>query len=136
MAAADRRGFFVNWQLGMAFRLLSPHLTLSTPLQQFRTKNGVIFLVNNLRRKSIMPIVFCPECGHEISDAAVACPNCGRPLQSIPVVEEVVVQRPPRRDQDIPKWVYIPIAVISGLALLLLFILFFRNNEEPNNVNV
>ena len=82
-----------------------------------------------------MPLSFCPECGHEISDAAVACPNCGRPLQSIPVVEEVVVQRTPR-DQDIPKWVYIPIAVIGGLAVLLLFILFIRNNDEPENVNV
>ena len=83
-----------------------------------------------------MPLVFCPECGHEISDAALACPNCGRPLQTNPVVEEVVVKRPPARESDIPKWVYIPIAVIGGLAILLLFLFFFRSEDDPNNVNV
>src|SRR5262245_60330915 len=77
-------------------------------------------------------MTFCPECGHEISDAAIACPNCGRPIRSAPVVEEVVVQRPPTGDQDIPKWVYIPVAVIAGLALLLLFILFVRNSQNDN----
>ncbi len=75
---------------------------------------------------------FCPECGHEISDAAIACPNCGRPIRSTPVVDEVVVQPPPARDSDIPKWVYIPVAVIGGLALLLLFILFVRNSQNDN----
>src|SRR5262245_46416657 len=80
---------------------------------------------------------FCPECGHELSDAAIACPNCGRPIRTAPVVEEVVVQRPPARDQDLPKWVYIPVAVIAGLALLLLFILFVRNRQDDNtNVDV
>lgn len=83
-----------------------------------------------------MPIVFCPECGHEISDAAVACPNCGRPLRSIPVVEETIIRTAPEKDSDIPKWAYIPIAVIGGLAILLLFIVFLRNDEEPENVNV
>ena len=83
-----------------------------------------------------MPLVFCPECGHEISDAAIACPNCGRPLQTNPVVEEVVVKRPSARESDIPKWVYIPIAVIGGLAILLLFLFFFRSEDDPNNVNV
>jgi len=84
----------------------------------------------------MMPIIFCPECGQEISDAAIACPNCGRPLRTAPVVEETVIRTPVERESDIPKWVYIPIAVIGGLAILLMFIVFMRNNEEPNNVNV
>ena len=24
----------------------------------------------------------CPDCGHQVSDAAMACPACGRPLRS------------------------------------------------------
>jgi uncharacterized membrane protein YvbJ len=27
-----------------------------------------------------MPLVTCPECGHRVSDAADACPNCGYPI--------------------------------------------------------
>src|SRR5262245_33582681 len=82
-----------------------------------------------------MSLLYCPECGHEISDAAVACPNCGRPVRSIPVVEQTVVHRPPR-DQQLPKWAFIPVAVIAALALLLLFIFFYRNWGEPENVNL
>ena len=26
-----------------------------------------------------MPLMTCPDCGKEISDAAIACPNCGLP---------------------------------------------------------
>jgi hypothetical protein len=52
----------------------------------------------------------------------------------VPVVETVVVQRP---EKEVPKWAYIPVAVIGGLALLLLFIVFLRNDEdESQNVNV
>lgn len=29
-----------------------------------------------------MPLVNCPECGREISDAASACPHCGYPLSA------------------------------------------------------
>ena len=29
------------------------------------------------KNKRIMAIVKCPECGHEVSDAADRCPNCG-----------------------------------------------------------
>ena len=30
-----------------------------------------------------MALINCPECGKEISDRAVACPNCGCPVQKI-----------------------------------------------------
>ena len=28
----------------------------------------------------IMSLLNCPDCNHEVSDAAPACPNCGRPM--------------------------------------------------------
>ncbi len=79
-----------------------------------------------------MALVVCPECGSEISDAAVACPTCGRPLRTIPVVKEVV---PVNREGTDPKWVVIPIAVIAGVVLLFLFF-FMRSGEDDANVNL
>lgn len=32
-----------------------------------------------------MPMVQCPDCAKAISAAAVACPNCGRPMRKAPV---------------------------------------------------
>jgi len=79
-----------------------------------------------------MSMIHCPECGSEVSDAAVACPSCGRPLRSIPVVKEVV---PVREDRDFPSWVFIPIAIVAGLVLLFLF-MFMRGNNDDANVNL
>lgn len=88
-----------------------------------------------------MPLVYCPECGHEISKNAVACPNCGLPLQERPVVvEEKPVVPPPvvtsvRREDGIPPWA---IAVMGILGVLLLVVLFFliRGSGTDSNVNV
>ena len=42
---------------------------------------GIICVTNGSERpaknKRIMAIIKCPECGHEVSDAADRCPNCG-----------------------------------------------------------
>jgi hypothetical protein len=52
------------------------------------------------------------------------------------VIREAVIRTPSEKESDIPKWVYIPVAVIGGLALLLFFIVFMRSSEEPENINV
>ncbi|HET7462491.1 MAG TPA: zinc ribbon domain-containing protein [Longimicrobium sp.] len=31
-----------------------------------------------------MPLITCPDCGREVSDAAPTCPHCGRPFKSAP----------------------------------------------------
>ena len=31
-----------------------------------------------------MALISCPECSHEVSDQAVACPHCGYPLREKP----------------------------------------------------
>ena len=79
-----------------------------------------------------MSLIVCPECGSEVSDAAVACPACGRPLRTIPVVKEVV----PARESDgvDPKMVIIPIAVLAGIVILFLF--FFMRSGDDSNVNL
>jgi len=52
------------------------------------------------------------------------------------VVQETVIRTPPKEESEIPKWVIIPVAVIAGLAILLLFIFFIRNQGEPQNANL
>lgn len=32
-----------------------------------------------------MPLVRCPDCRHDVSDNAPACPQCGRPIAAITV---------------------------------------------------
>ncbi len=46
-----------------------------------------------------MPLVNCPECGKQVSDAASACPHCGYPL-SAPSPSE---SRPSRRSTPLEE---------------------------------
>ena len=42
-----------------------------------------------------MSLIYCPECGSEISNNAIACPSCGRPISAPePVVEKKFVVAP------------------------------------------
>jgi TM2 domain-containing membrane protein YozV len=36
-----------------------------------------------------MAILPCPECGREISSAAMACPGCGHPVRGQPAIRDV-----------------------------------------------
>lgn len=95
------------------------------------------------KEEQIMSLVYCPECGNEISQNAIACPNCGLPIQAADpavVVEErpivpPVVATPIRRREGIPPWA---VAIFGILGVLLLFVLFllFRGSGEDSNVNV
>jgi hypothetical protein len=87
-----------------------------------------------------MSLVYCPECGHEISQNAVACPNCGLPIQDPAVVVESNPVVPPpavirTRKEGIPPWA---IALMGVLGVLLLVVLFFliRGNSNDSNVNL
>jgi hypothetical protein len=79
-----------------------------------------------------MSLVNCPECGHEVSNEAVACPNCGRPLSApTPVIHRKVVVAN-TRDEGFPKWIIAPI-IILALVVIFLLIAITRNNEENDN---
>ncbi len=60
-----------------------------------------------------MALVKCPDCGKEVSDAAPACPGCGRPMAAGPAAAAAAAAPPAK-----------PKSVFSGvlLALIVFFI--------------
>ncbi|MEQ1762810.1 MAG: zinc ribbon domain-containing protein [Pyrinomonadaceae bacterium] len=83
-----------------------------------------------------MSLIYCPECGHEISTAAVACPSCGRPI-SAPVNEipRVVVERQPKTD-SIPPWVIAPVVLLGVIVLFGLIYLITSGDDSNSNLSV
>jgi len=41
-----------------------------------------------------MALVQCPDCGTDVSDAAPACPKCGRPARNILGQEKAITVKP------------------------------------------
>jgi hypothetical protein len=90
-----------------------------------------------------MSLLFCPECGHEVSASAVACPNCGHPMNVSPPVDEmvaskrVVVAPPPRQSSGLPPWAVVPIGVAAVLLLFFAYLMLRSSGDDGNtNVNV
>jgi len=84
-----------------------------------------------------MALTICPECKHEVSSSAVACPNCAHPFAR-PVVEpRVVVQEFIEEDSGFPKWAFIPLGLL-GVVLLFVLFAFLRNgsDDDQRNINV
>jgi len=55
-----------------------------------------------------MALIKCPDCNHEVSDAAPACPKCGRPNGAIPAVVAKPKQESEKRE----------VSVLLGLGIL------------------
>jgi len=56
-----------------------------------------------------MPVITCPDCGHDVSTLATACPHCGRPSPAgaTPIAEGAV---PPVREETL--WTGTPSRVL------------------------
>jgi uncharacterized membrane protein YvbJ len=64
-----------------------------------------------------MALMRCSECGHEVSRAAIACPNCGSPLAPpAPAVPPKIVAVDNDRTA-FPKWIFIPIVILIFLII-------------------
>ena len=61
-----------------------------------------------------MALIKCKECGHEVSDRASACPNCGCPIESLGAAQEDVMYEEPKKKKG---WIW---ALIVALLCLVL----------------
>src|SRR5690606_24154509 len=80
-----------------------------------------------------MPIVNCPECGHDVSDSAVACPNCGKPLGTRPVTPARPVVVNERDEGGIPPWAFVAMGVVAILVLFFIFAMMGRDDDTANS---
>jgi len=87
-----------------------------------------------------MSLITCPECAHEVSTTAAACPNCGHsflPPVVKPIVQRnVVVSEVPREREGFPPWAFIPLGVLGLLLVFLLFYFLKSDDTANNNINV
>jgi len=83
-----------------------------------------------------MSLITCPECAHEVSATAAACPNCGHPFAPPAVVHrKVVVAEAPERD-DFPKWIFIPLGLLGVVLLFVLFAYMRSDDDTANQRNI
>lgn len=84
-----------------------------------------------------MSLIICPECAHEVSSSAAACPNCGHPFARPVVQPRVVVRELPPEREGFPTWAFIPLGILGVVVLFLLFAWMRSGDDEAQrNVNV
>ncbi len=79
-----------------------------------------------------MSLIICPECTHEVSTTAAACPNCGHLFVPPIVKTRTIVQEVPREREGFPPWAFIPLGVL-GLVLVFLLFYFLRSDDTANS---
>lgn len=84
-----------------------------------------------------MSMMNCPECGHQVSTEALACPNCGHPFaaQPNPVVTPRVIVAEPERS-EFPKWVIVPVVLVTAILVFVLFAMLKGSDEEDSTSRV
>ncbi len=84
-----------------------------------------------------MSLIHCPECAKEVSNTAVACPNCGHPLAPPNIERKTIVREAPPvvEKEGFPNWIFIPLAVL-GIVVIFLLIVLFQNKDETDNTNI
>jgi uncharacterized membrane protein YdbT with pleckstrin-like domain len=78
-----------------------------------------------------MPLVTCPDCGHQVSTAAASCPQCNRPLApalaapavAAPAAEQIVWEGVPSLKAMV---VEIAVTVFYAIALPLVAVMAFE----------
>jgi len=65
-----------------------------------------------------MPVVTCPDCGHDVSTMAMACPNCGRPSAPVAYATPAAAAPPAMAEETLwrgsPSW-----RVLLGKVILI-----------------
>lgn len=68
-----------------------------------------------------MAMIGCPDCGTNVSDAAIACPNCCRPIAATPPEQQrVIITR-----FEVPFGALVGFLVKLGFAAVPAMAIFF-----------
>lgn len=73
-----------------------------------------------------MALITCPECEHQVSDAATSCPSCGFPMHSSPAIppneEEIIVSDPAvvKKGNSLPKNKLLIRALVAAIILIVI----------------
>lgn len=81
-----------------------------------------------------MALIKCNECGHEVSDKASMCPNCGCPIESLGAAKEEVMYEEPKKKKG---WIWALIAVSLCLVLgggYYAYTKFFKSVSEKDAI--
>jgi hypothetical protein len=76
-----------------------------------------------------MALIYCPECGKQVSEKAPTCPNCGAPIATITATGLEISSEPPKfTSQRMQKKQYTfgPSRLIVGLVFLFIGISVFK----------
>ena len=68
-----------------------------------------------------MPLIQCPDCGKEVSNAAPTCPNCGRPI----AVRQQFAQKVGRTCQYCGSDQVGKVRGLQGLGEVIIFLFLF-----------
>ncbi len=79
-----------------------------------------------------MALIKCTECGHEVSDKASECPNCGCPINNVdavqekPIEEELYVKEPQKKKW----WIWALAALLCLIGGSVYFFVSTRGNTD------
>lgn len=83
-----------------------------------------------------MALIKCKECGHEVSDRASACPNCGCPIDNVGIIQEEIIDSEPKKKKG---WIWALVVallcLIGGGGYYAYTHLVNKNNAENENVD-
>ena len=80
-----------------------------------------------------MTLMKCPACGHDVSEQATSCPNCGQPLHvsQAPIITKPTEDSVQTIQLTKKKWKKLR---LWGLAFLVIGIIFMFNHLWPIGV--
>ena len=64
-----------------------------------------------------MAMIYCPECGAQISDAAYSCPNCGKPIRKAPLQTSPQAQMPPCPESYLVKSILMTVLLCPAFGI-------------------
>ena len=78
-----------------------------------------------------MALIKCNECGHEVSDKAQSCPNCGCPIESLGATQEELMDEEPKKKKGwILALIVVLLCLIGGGGYYAYTHLVNKNNAE------